>query len=85
MDGKQPQYIKASELGTFGFCRRAWFLDRKGAPSSLTVERQDGRAAHQTHAAEVAQAETTARASSIVLVIAVLVIVGALLTWWILR
>jgi hypothetical protein len=29
-----PRYIRASEVGSFAFCRRAWFLERQNQPAA---------------------------------------------------
>jgi hypothetical protein len=46
---RQEQYIRASDIGTFLYCRRAWHLSREGAPSLLEMERAQGTAFHQQH------------------------------------
>jgi hypothetical protein len=38
------RYVMASELKSFAFCRRAWFLERQGTVSALVSERARGRA-----------------------------------------
>jgi hypothetical protein len=38
------RYVMASELKSFAFCRRAWFLEHHGAESALVGERTRGRA-----------------------------------------
>ena len=40
------RYIRASELRTFLFCERAWFLERRGKPSTLQSERIFGTTDH---------------------------------------
>jgi len=42
--------IRASEIGQYEFCARAWWLSRvKGYPSSHAVAMADGRNAHWQH------------------------------------
>jgi hypothetical protein len=50
---RQRQYIRASEVGTFLYCRRAWHLSQGGAPSLLEAERARGRAFHLQHGRRV--------------------------------
>ena len=50
----EKQYISASELAEFQFCRRAWHLSSLGTPSELTAERDAGREWHHSHADQVA-------------------------------
>ena len=56
----EPTYIRASEIGTYFFCRRAWHLARLGAPSSLEAERARGTDFHHRHGEEMKRAETAA-------------------------
>ena len=78
-----PRYIRASELGSFTFCRRAWFLERQGQPTALTQARAIGTADHaeQPHASR--QAPATARLSALLLVLGVAGIACAMLLAWI--
>lgn len=51
--GRGAGYRKASEVNTFLFCRRAWWFERQGAPSSREPERARGTAHHQRHGERV--------------------------------
>lgn len=74
----QP-YIRASEVGTFEFCRRSWQLSRQGAPSALAAERARGTAFHQQHGEHVMQqAAVPVRGAWIWLVVAVVLALIAL-------
>lgn len=46
---KRESYIRASDIGTFLYCRRAWHLSQDGAPSQLEPERARGTAFHLRH------------------------------------
>ena len=76
--------ISASELGSFAFCRRAWYLERVGQATTLAPERAAGMADHVAHQAAVADNETTARASR-ALIVAGLAAVVAAAAWWAIR
>ena len=54
--GNRP-YIRASDIGTYMFCRRAWHLARIGAPSTLVAERERGIAFHQHHGEDAMRAQ----------------------------
>ena len=44
----EPDFIKASELGEFVYCKRAWHLTQRGA-SALVADRKRGVEFHQRH------------------------------------
>ena len=46
---KDEAYIRASDVGTFLFCKRAWHLTQLGSASSLEPERARGAAFHERH------------------------------------
>ena len=48
--------IKASELGSYLYCERAWWYQRNGAESSNEREMVAGTGDHQQHAAAVSGA-----------------------------
>jgi len=76
------RYIRASELRSFSFCHRAWFLEQAGHASVLVIERERGRADHQDHERAVANASSFRHVSSVLFALALLVAVAALL-WWV--
>ncbi len=58
------RYIRVSEVNTFLYCRRAWYLGRRGVRSSLEPERDSGIAYHRAHGELVHAAQLTARIST---------------------
>ena len=79
------RYITASELKSFAFCRRAWFLERQGAESALVSERARGRADHVSHGGAVQQANLGRRAATLLFVLGLAGIAAAALRWWLAR
>jgi hypothetical protein len=77
-----PRYIRASELGSFTFCRRAWFLGRQDQDTALMQARAIGALDHAGHADAVRKAPATARLSALLLVLGVAGIVCAVLLAW---
>ena len=53
----QNELIRASEIGQYIFCERAWWLSRvQNVPSTNTAELAAGTQAHERHGRNVAQA-----------------------------
>lgn len=46
---RNNHFITASEIGTWCFCCRAWYLQHLGHRSTLTKEQITGTQFHQTH------------------------------------
>ena len=51
-----PRHIRASEINTYLFCKRAWHLGQRGEVSSLGPQRAQGVANHQLHGDQVRSA-----------------------------
>ncbi len=60
----EPRLIRASEIGEYVFCRRAWWLGRVQGEASLNVgEMGTGLAAHARHGQGLAFAGCLQRAA----------------------
>jgi len=49
MVNRENRFISASEIGTWCYCKRAWYLQQLGQPSALTEERVAGTGYHERH------------------------------------
>ena len=69
--------IRASEIGDWCFCRRAWFLNgRKTRPSLLQIERrQAGIAYHERYGRDVMHSRRSIRAENSVLLLLLFLVV----------
>jgi len=50
--------IRASEVGSYLYCRRAWWYRRHGQPSANQAEMEAGTALHAQHGRQVRAAGT---------------------------
>jgi hypothetical protein len=64
--------IRASEIGEYLFCRRAWWLHRQGVEPTNRAAREAGILVHENHARIVAWAGCL-RTIAFILVLAALV------------
>jgi hypothetical protein len=71
--------IRASELGSFLYCRRAWWYKQQGEPSENTAALAAGTARHAGHARGVRSATLLKLLAAILLLIGlVFVFLGVL-------
>lgn len=72
MADPSPRILRASEIGEYVFCRRAWWLDRvKGIASANHELMHAGIAQHAAHGRVVQRADSLRRAAVALLVIAI--------------
>lgn len=72
--------IRASELGEFVYCARAWWLHREqGVESRHVAALRSGRAMHDQHGRAVAAVSTQRRLAFILIILAVVAAAGAIL------
>ncbi len=41
--------IRASEIGTYLYCQRAWWYQKKGAPTDNQLDMVEGKKLHERH------------------------------------
>jgi len=70
------EVIRASEIGDWCFCRRAWYLtNRKTQPSLLQIERrQAGTAYHERHGSGIVQPTREISTEKLVLLLLLLAV-----------
>jgi hypothetical protein len=57
------RYVRASDLKSFSFCQRAWFLERQGLSPASSEDRDGGNADHYNHSQAAQQMVQTQRYS----------------------
>jgi hypothetical protein len=68
-----PRVLRASEIGEYVFCHRAWWLHRiQGIAPANIGPMQDGTARHAAHGRAVQRAEALRRAAWVLLALAFL-------------
>lgn len=70
-----PPVIRASEIGTYLYCRRAWWYRKQGIESENQAEMATGTQLHRTHGRKVIAAGFLQAAGYALLLIAVLLVV----------
>jgi hypothetical protein len=67
--------IRASEIGSFLFCRRAWWYQSQGVASQNQVELAGGSSYHHRHGRQVVRAGLLRSAGWILFILAVILLV----------
>ncbi len=71
--------IRASEVGSYLYCARAWWYQRKGIASSNQAEMTAGSELHRQHGRQVLASGFT-RALALILLLVALVLLAAFCT-----
>lgn len=74
--------IRASELGTFQYCRRAWWYQRQGVTSENQMELAGGSEFHREHGRRVLTGRLARLLSWLLLGLALALAVAALASGW---
>ena len=64
--------IRASEIGAFTFCRRAWWYHNEGTPTQNQAELAGGSAYHHRHGRQILRAGALRAAGWVILFLAVI-------------
>lgn len=62
--------LRASEVGSYLFCQRAWWFQREGRPTASTAAQESGLAWHRRHGRRVLVASGLRTAGWILIVLA---------------
>ncbi len=74
--------IRASELGTFQYCRRAWWYQRRGVPSENQAELAGGSEFHRAHGRQVFTGRLARLAAWLLFALALALAAAALASGW---
>lgn len=70
--------IRASEIGAFLYCRRAWWYQSQGIESENQADLAGGSAFHQQHGRQVMLANVLRLAGGLLLALALILLVAGL-------
>jgi CRISPR/Cas system-associated exonuclease Cas4 (RecB family) len=74
-----PPLIRASEIGSYLYCRRAWWYRKQGMESENQAELATGTELHRQHGRKVLAAGLL-RTIGVILLLAALVLLAAIFT-----
>jgi hypothetical protein len=70
--------IRASEIGTYLFCRRAWWYQKQDVPSQNQMELAGGSAFHRRHGRQVIRSGLLRLVGWLLLTLAIVLLAVAL-------
>ncbi|NTU74510.1 MAG: Dna2/Cas4 domain-containing protein [Anaerolineaceae bacterium] len=73
--------IRASEIGTYLYCKRAWWYHSQGIESQNQTEMAEGSAYHRNHGRQVLTAMFLRAAAWIMLLAAVILLAIGITRW----
>jgi hypothetical protein len=76
------RFIRASEIGSFVFCQRSWWYQRKGLPSENKIELAGGDTFHRIHGRQVVAAGLFRFAAFALLLAAIVLAVIGLVSYF---
>jgi CRISPR/Cas system-associated exonuclease Cas4 (RecB family) len=68
--------IRASEIGTYLYCRRAWWYKKQGIPSVNQTELATGTQIHARHGRQVLASSITRNAGLLLMMVAIVLLVA---------
>jgi CRISPR/Cas system-associated exonuclease Cas4 (RecB family) len=68
--------IRSSEIGSYLYCRRAWWYQKNGAESSNQAEMTAGTKMHEQHGRQVVASGLTRTLAIILLLLALVMLVS---------
>ena len=69
--------VRASEIGSYLYCQRAWWYQRQGQPQARSAARESGLAWHRRHGRRVLTAAVLRAAGWALILVATAVAAGA--------
>jgi hypothetical protein len=79
---RRDDLIRASEIGHYAFCARAWWLGRvKGYRSANVAAMEAGTLQHREHGRQVENAHRLRRLAQAMLILAGLILAAAAVAW----
>jgi len=82
MTQRMPKTIRASEIGSFLYCRRAWWYRREGVAPENQAEMAGGTVYHQRHGRQVVASGLLRAAGFALLLLALALLAAGLVLQW---